>query len=203
MSELWTIEQLPDQVAELLSENYDGQSNGRIRELPNRRTIRWYTTIGLVDRPVTTRGRTAYYGQRHLLQIVAVKKLQAAGRSLAEVQELLLGATDAKLIELAGLSVDRVRPEVEVRPTGQFWKGHANGRPTVSSPVAEDTATHGDSVARLVHGVRLSDSVTVVLEAAERVPDADDVAAIQEAAAPLLELLGRIGLAPTTGGEDR
>ena len=202
MSELWTIEQLPDQVAELLSENYDGQSNGRVRELPNRRTIRWYTTIGLVDRPVTTRGRTAYYGQRHLLQIVAVKKLQAAGRSLAEIQALLLGATDTRLVELAGLSVDQVRPEVEVRPVGQFWKGHANGRSTVSSPDAGDTATSNDSVARLVHGVRVSDSVTVVLEAAERIPDADDLAAIQEAAAPLLELLGRIGLAPTTGGED-
>ncbi|CAM3911542.1 helix-turn-helix domain-containing protein [Kibdelosporangium persicum] len=206
MSELWTIEQLPDQVAELLSENYDGQRNGRVRELPNRRTIRWYTTIGLVDRPVTTRGRTAYYGQRHLLQIVAVKKLQAAGRSLAEIQELLVGATDARLVELAGLSVDVVRPRVDVRPAGQFWKGHANGRSTVSSsssPDVDDTATRNDSVARLVHGVRLSDSVTVVLEAAGRAPGADDLAAIQAAAAPLLELLGRIGLAPTTGGEDR
>ncbi|MBY8850082.1 MerR family transcriptional regulator [Saccharothrix sp. MB29] len=84
--ELWTIEQLPERVAALLAEDYDGQRNGRVRELPNGRAIRWYTTIGLVDRPAGFRGRTALYGRRHLLQVVAVKKLQAAGRTLAEIR---------------------------------------------------------------------------------------------------------------------
>ncbi|ONI74668.1 MerR family transcriptional regulator [Actinosynnema sp. ALI-1.44] len=221
MSELWTIEQLPDQVAELLSENYDGQRNGRIRELPNRRTIRWYTTIGLVDRPAATRGRTVLYGRRHLLQIVAVKKLQSTGASLAEIQEQLVGATDSRLAELAGVAhVDAVRPQVDVGTSPQFWKGHAHGRPTVAPPVTPtqtpgngetapnavtgaDTVTHIDAVTvpKLVHGVRLADSVTVVLEAAAHMPDADEIAAIEAAAAPLLELLGRLGLAPSTGGE--
>src|SRR5213593_14744 len=107
--ELWTLEQLSDRVADLLAEDYNGQQSGRVRELPNGRTIRWYTTIGLVDRPLATRGRVALYGERHALQLAAIKKLQAQGLTLAEVQEQLLGVTDAKLAELA-----------EVRPAYQL-----------------------------------------------------------------------------------
>jgi DNA-binding transcriptional MerR regulator len=59
--------------------------------------IRWYTTIGLVDPPLTRRGRIAQYGRRHLLQLVAIKRLQAAGRSIAEIQTALTGATDTTL----------------------------------------------------------------------------------------------------------
>lgn len=214
MSELWTIEQLPDRVAELLAEDYEGQRNGRVRELPDRRTIRWYTTIGLVDRPAGTRGRTVLYGRRHLLQIVAVKKLQATGNTLAKIQELLIGATDERLSELAGVAhVDMVHPQVEVATTAQFWKGNAHGRPAMPSDdesdgveTRDDTARSGDpakrdTVMKAVHGVRLADSVTVVLDAANRAPDADELAQIEAAAAPLLEVLGRLGLAPTTGGD--
>jgi hypothetical protein len=43
----------------------------------------------------------------------------------------------------------------------------------------------------------------VVLDAATRAPDPDELAAIESAAAPLLELLGRMGLAPIQGGESR
>ncbi|HEY0451547.1 MerR family transcriptional regulator [Actinophytocola sp.] len=200
--ELWTIEQLPDQVAALLAHNYDGQSNGRVRELPNGRTIRWYTTIGLVDRPVATRGRTALYGRRHLLQLAAVKQQQAAGRSLAEIQELLVGASDHQLANLAGLP----RIDVVSRPgptvTGDFWK-HTTDRPTAELASAADVDTVDNTVSRLVPGIRLGDSVTVVLDAATRVPDADELAAIEAAAAPLLDVLGRMGLAPITRGESR
>ena len=54
-----------------------GRPAARVRAVPDRRAIRWYTTIGLIDRPVAHRGRTALYGPRHLLQLVAVKRLQA------------------------------------------------------------------------------------------------------------------------------
>jgi DNA-binding transcriptional MerR regulator len=204
--ELWTIEQLPDQVAALLAHNYDGQRNGRVRELPNGRTIRWYTTIGLVDRPAATRGRTALYGRRHLLQLAAVKKLQSAGRTLAEIQELLVGATDRQLTDLAGLPpVDVNWPQAPVSLSKDFWRTTAHGRPTAAPDTDDDSVSDSasDTVTRTVHGIRLGDSVTVVLDAATRAPDADELAAIESAAAPLLELLGRMGLAPTRGEESR
>ncbi|MEU4806518.1 MerR family transcriptional regulator [Actinosynnema sp. NPDC023587] len=186
--ELWTIEQLPERVAALLAENYDGQRNGRVRELPNGRAIRWYTTIGLVDRPAAHRGRTALYGRRHLLQIVAVKKLQATGHSLAEIQLVMMGATDATLAELAGVPTR----------TGGFWRDRAVA-PVPSEP---PPGTARDTV-RVVPTLRLNDSVTVVLDAAERVPDAGELAEIEAAAAPLLDLLARLGLTPITGEDDQ
>lgn len=106
----WTLDQLTERVWAALSVGYSGQASGRVRELPDQRAIRYYTTIGLVDRPSAMRARTALYGRRHLLQLVAIKRLQAGGRTLAEVQRELAGATDAQL-EL----VARVPATVEPR----------------------------------------------------------------------------------------
>ncbi|KAA1250386.1 MerR family transcriptional regulator, partial [Mycobacterium simiae] len=87
----WTLDELVGRVAAALeSPTYPGAPNGRVRELPDRRIVRWYTTTGLVDRPVM-QGRTARYSPRHLQQIVAVKRRQAQGRSLAEIQDELAG----------------------------------------------------------------------------------------------------------------
>ena len=100
---IWTLDELTERVGAALSVGYHGQPSGRVRDLPDRRAIRWYTTIGLVDRPAAIRGRTAMYGPRHLLQLVAIKRLQAQGRSLVAIQAELAGATDAQLAWVAQL----------------------------------------------------------------------------------------------------
>src|SRR3954464_9576915 len=100
---LWTIDELGSQVALALSDNYQGQRNGSVREVPDLRTIRYYTTLGLIDRPAEMRGRTALYGRRHLLQLVAIKRLQSRGLSLAGVQRELLGRTDGDLEKIGGI----------------------------------------------------------------------------------------------------
>src|SRR5206468_6454027 len=87
---LWTIDELGAKAAEALAVDYEGPPNNRVRDVPDPRTIRYYTTLGLVDRPAEMRGRTAYYGLRHLRQLAAIKRLQARGLSLAEVQRRLL-----------------------------------------------------------------------------------------------------------------
>ena len=48
---LWTLDELGARVALALAVGYDGQANDRVHELPDRRTIRYYTTLGLIDRP--------------------------------------------------------------------------------------------------------------------------------------------------------
>ncbi|HEY3866775.1 MAG TPA: MerR family transcriptional regulator [Actinocrinis sp.] len=101
----WTLDELSELVAGALRVDYHGQPSRRVREVPDRRTIRWYTTIGLLDRPAAMRGRTALYGRRHLIQLVAVKRLQAQGRSLVDVQSALVGATDAALEDIARIPV--------------------------------------------------------------------------------------------------
>src|ERR1700676_2491652 len=92
---LWTLDELCDRVERALAVDYHGQASGRVRDVPDRRTIRYYTTLGLIDRPAAMRGRTALYGVRHVLQLAAVKRLQARSLSLAQVQARLVGLTDA------------------------------------------------------------------------------------------------------------
>src|SRR3954470_5841964 len=100
---MWTMDELVERVGRALAAEYPGAPNGRIRDVPDRRAIRWYTTTGLVDRPAEMRGRTALYGPRHLLQLVAVKRRQAEGRSIAEIQVELAGAPDQTLREIAAV----------------------------------------------------------------------------------------------------
>jgi DNA-binding transcriptional MerR regulator len=106
---VWTIAQLGEMVDTALSRGYDGQANGRVREVPDRRTIRYYTTLGLIDRPVI-RGRTAFYGKKHLVQLVAIKRLQAEGRTLAEVQVALAGAQVSTLERIARIPLEAELP---------------------------------------------------------------------------------------------
>ncbi|NJP90675.1 MerR family transcriptional regulator [Nonomuraea sp. FMUSA5-5] len=103
MSDTWTIGELAEHAARALRAGAPSPPNGRVRDVPSERLIRWYTTIGLVDPPLTRRGRIARYGRRHLLQLVAVKRLQAAGRSIAEIQVALAGATERMLESAAHL----------------------------------------------------------------------------------------------------
>lgn len=107
MNELWTIEQLAVLVETALrTEGYNGQSSGRVRPLPDIRTIRYYTTTGLLDPPAVMRGRKAFYGRRHVLQLVAVKRLQAKGMSLVQIQQALSGADASALARWAALPDD-------------------------------------------------------------------------------------------------
>ena len=80
----WTLAELAAEVAAALRDVEP--ANGQVRAVPDERALRYYTTLGLLDRPAAMRGRTALYGPRHLLQLVAIKRRQAQGRSLAEIQ---------------------------------------------------------------------------------------------------------------------
>src|SRR5438132_12232539 len=144
---LWTIDQLGAQVALVLSVDHQGAPNGRVREIPDLRTIRYYTTLGLLDRPAEMRGRTALYGRRHLLQLVAIKRLQTWGKTLAEIQERLLGLTDAALRRMAQLpsypeegtstiaKPNRAREAGATPRAGSFWTT------TPSAPEEGETAS--------------------------------------------------------------
>ncbi len=69
----------------------------RVRAAPDERTLRFYQTLGVIDRPLGYDGRVARYGFRHVLQAVAAKALQGAGYSLSQVQVALSGATTVSL----------------------------------------------------------------------------------------------------------
>ena len=180
---LWTLDELCDRVGRALAVDYVGQSSGRVRDVPDRRTIRYYTTLGLIDRPAAMRRRTAPYGIRHLLQLAAIKRLQTQGLLLAEVQERLAGLTDRALRELAQLPADF---DVDASPgdqsadradrrAGNFWAASPAEPPPPAVP-------------RNLLGVPLAHGATLLLETT-RPLDEQDLSALRAAAAPLLTLL--------------
>jgi DNA-binding transcriptional MerR regulator len=183
---LWTLDELVRRAAAALAgPAYPGSPNGRVRDVPDRRTVRWYATIGLVDRPAAMQGRTALYGVRHLRQIVAVKRLQAQGRSLAEVQAELAGATEGTLLSVADIPdepVDGATAPPEPVARKRFWADRPAAAPAVSD--AADTVA-------IRAAVSLPGGATLLLPGR---PGIDDLAAIQAAAGPLLDLLADRGL---------
>ncbi|GLY50243.1 MerR family transcriptional regulator [Lentzea sp. NBRC 102530] len=145
---MWTLDELLDRVSAALSAEYSGAPNGRVRDVPDRRAVRWYATTGLVDRPSAMRGRTALYEKRHLLQLVAVKRLQSEGRTLADIQLELTGATETTLMAIARVpahlldaggaggsdAAGDTAPAAEVRP--RFWAAPAAPAAPAPAPVA-------------------------------------------------------------------
>lgn len=109
-----TLEDLSSEVSRLLQDGglASADFDGRISPLPDARTIRYYTTLGLLDRPAIV-GRQARYGRRHVLQLMAVKALQALGLPLAEIQRQLYGKSDAELEAVLG-AMRRERPAPRV-----------------------------------------------------------------------------------------
>jgi DNA-binding transcriptional MerR regulator len=99
----WSLSELSQEAARMLSQAglLSAQGDGRVSAAPDARTVRYYTTLGLLDRPAL-QGRDARYGRKHLLQLVAVKALQTGGQNLADIQQRLYGRTEAELARIAG-----------------------------------------------------------------------------------------------------
>ena len=116
--------------------------DGRVAADVDTRTVRYYASLGLVDRPTRYADRRAYYGRRHLLQIVAVKRLQAAGAALADLQARLAGATDDELATVAGGGEPPTLPAspnaaLSAEPAAPFWLRRARpGREPLAAPAS-------------------------------------------------------------------
>jgi DNA-binding transcriptional MerR regulator len=214
----WTLDELAERVDGALAVDYAGPPSARVRAVPDRRSIRWYTTIGLIDRPVAHHGRTALYGPRHLLQLVAVKRLQASGLPLVAIQRELAGATDTQLARVARLpgpaaldgggSSVAEQPAFEPSAAEQFVAGPPRavaGRARRAGFWREQAATFTaapgkstgsadpDPPVATLRGVRLGEGATLLLEPGRQV-DAADVQAVLDAARPLLAVLRERGL---------
>jgi DNA-binding transcriptional MerR regulator len=228
----WTLDELAERVDAALAVGYAGQSSGRVRAVPDRRAIRWYTTIGLIDRPVAHRGRTALYGPRHLLQLVAVKRLQAKGLPLVAIQQELAGATDTQLARVAhpapasaaplaalalapGGGGPQSSPDAPAAPVTTVKRPGAGGRarrggfwreqPAALAAAAGPVAPAAAGPAAVVatlRGVDLGEGTTLLLEPGREL-DAADLQAILDAARPLLAVLRERGLDRAAGGPGR
>jgi len=168
----WTLDELVAEVAARLGEGGVAQGSNRVRDVPDQRTVRYYTTLGLVDGPEERSGKVGLYGERQLLQLLAIKRLQAAGETLAAIQARLLG-----------LSTGRLRTIAEVTPAIRP-AGVASASSAAASSVAAPTVARPG----VLQGVPVGDSVIVMLQLKRPLTD-DDLQAIEAASAPLVRLL--------------
>jgi DNA-binding transcriptional MerR regulator len=108
----YSLNELSDEVARLLKDRglMGIQQDQRVSAAPDKRTIRYYTTLGLLDRP-EIEGRQARYGPRHVTQLVAIKALQSVALPLSEIQSLLYGLTDDELDHV----IDNVAESIRVK----------------------------------------------------------------------------------------
>jgi len=218
----YTLADLADACAAALDALGVEARNGQVRDRPDIRTIRYYGTLGLVDRPAEMAGRTALYSDRHLLQVLAVKALQARGASLADVQRSLVGASEAELRSAVGPELSAALAAVAgPAASGPAVTEPAVTRPGAAGPAAPEPAVATSSVtghrrrdgafwrtppaapagaaAAVMHPRRL---IAIPLAAgATLLVDSDtdhavDVAALRAAAGPLLTLLTGTGLLP-------
>ena len=191
----WTLDELVARVSAALgAADYPGAPNGRVREVPDRRAIRWYTTIGLLDRP----GRRCAGAPRCTGRVIWPSSSRSSGgrrRGAASPRSRpsWSGATDADADGIAG--VDGTRTPAQTRRhrrrTGVLGRA-GQRRPAPAPPV------HERPTADVLTGVPLDGWRGAA--AARRAPDPDDLAALRAAAAPLIDLLAARGLlhGPTT-----
>ena len=186
----WTLSELAEEVAAVLR-GYEAAANGQVRAVPDERSIRYYTTLGLLDRPAAMRGRTALYGKRHLAQVVAIKRMQAAGRSLADIAEVLPTIDDATLGRVSGVAVPRRSAPPAAR--ADFWKHAPTPAPTPDPlPRARVHKMSKRTAARFAASavLELAPGVTISIDPGRAVTDAD-ADALLAAARPLVAELRR------------
>lgn len=200
VTERFTLDELVQRVTEEVARLGIPQSNGQVSAVPDGRTLRYYATLGLLDRPAEVRGRRAYYGPRHLLQAVAVKALQAEGLPLQEIQHRLAGRSDEELRQLTA------RPAAT-----RFWRAApAPAAPVAPSPAAAPAPVPAPAGAAAAPppaepspdpvALRLAPGLTLVLDP-QRAPAPADLDAIRTAADALVTLTRRLGLAAPTSQE--
>ncbi len=205
MNPTWKIAELAEAVGQVLAAGRLVQPSGRVRDVPDLRTIRYYTTLGLLDPPLEMHGRTAYYGWRHVWQLLAIKRLQYAGVPLVEIQQRLAGADDRTLKKLAEtperivraacLALQEGKPSASqsARSRSAFW-----AEPAAAPAASESRQAAGAAspVARQALHIELGAGVTLVIEGAEpEALDRDKLAVIESAGRELINQLHALGLA--------
>ena len=88
------------ELARLLPSFAGRQQKYGVSTYPDERTIRYYMNEGLVDKPAKYRGTSAVFSYRHILQVLAVKYLQAEYLPLNKIKNMLSGLEEKELEDI-------------------------------------------------------------------------------------------------------
>jgi DNA-binding transcriptional MerR regulator len=91
------LDDLVDTASRYLRHGAFDVADGRVAASIEARNVRFYQTTGLLNPPRRYDGRKAVYEYRHLLQVLAIRRLQAEGHPLAAIQASLPAQTTQQL----------------------------------------------------------------------------------------------------------
>jgi DNA-binding transcriptional MerR regulator len=138
--------ELADEAARLLDQFVPRQERGSVSEVPDERMVRYYTSEGLIAAPEGRQGSAAVYGYTHLLQLLAVKKLQADHLSIKNIRELVEGKEERQLEQILNVS-PHSRTALPRNPATEYLesllkpsKAQALSRPRVSGRTSGATS---------------------------------------------------------------
>src|ERR1051325_10032443 len=92
--------QLADEAARLVSRLVPRQERQSFSLVPDERTVRYYSTEGLLAPPEGKQGQNSVYGYQHLLQLLVIKRLQADHLPIRQIKELVEGKSERELEQL-------------------------------------------------------------------------------------------------------
>ena len=85
------------------------------------RNVRYYQTLGLVDRPVSAGGKG--FTEKHRLQLIAIRLFQAKGLPLGKIKRLLYRRNEEELRDIERHGVDEAKLSRDPLPPGPIdWK---------------------------------------------------------------------------------
>lgn len=143
----------------------------RIREIPDERTLRFYTTAGLLAPPLHFDGRRALYGRLHLLQLLAVKRLQSQGQPLRNIQSLVQNASPAKLAAIANVEnhlINKALEESARDSSINLW-------PRTRPPEEQSTEPAAAAGAPGVHTYRIGNGIYLTVDLAQSGTAPEDI----------------------------
>jgi DNA-binding transcriptional MerR regulator len=97
------VAELAAEAAKILADSGLAQARGTVSDVPDERTIRYYLAEGLVSPAEDKQGTASVFGYRHLLQLLAVKKLQSEHLPIRKIRELVERREVRELERLLGL----------------------------------------------------------------------------------------------------
>lgn len=143
----FALEYFVEVTNDLLPQFLPDQATGnRGQEPVNPRLVRHYTTQELLDKPLK-QGREARYTYRHLLQLLAVRRLLAEGYSASSIGGLIAGQANAVLEDIlqggVQLTVEAANPALaflsQIRERGESLPQARSPQKQSSGPVFRDS----------------------------------------------------------------
>jgi DNA-binding transcriptional MerR regulator len=122
MNDGFSAQQVADLVNRWCDEHSVFPANGQAGAQMTVRNIRYYRTLGLLDAPEVGGGQG--FGEKHRMQLIAIRLLQAQGLPLSRIQQLLFGRSleELKEIENRGLAEVEETRVAAFRPSGdESW----------------------------------------------------------------------------------